>query len=80
MQYPPRYNLTDPQNTPLVNAMAELWQLACRNDLVSRHATKPGSREAIEAIKAAIDFWAERETGHLEYFWDKPQRRRAWGD
>jgi hypothetical protein len=59
--------------------MAKLRHLACRNEVVNPHAKQPGSRAAIDAICSAIDFWAERETGHREYFWGRPPRRGGRG-
>jgi hypothetical protein len=35
-------------------------------------ARVPGSLMLVEAIKSAIDDWAEREMGHREYFWGGP--------
>ena len=37
------------------------------------HAKVPGS--LIEAIKKAIDDYAECEMGHREYFWGRPHKR-----
>ena len=36
------------------------------------HAKVPGSLMLIEAIKSAIDDYAECEMGHREYFWGRP--------
>jgi hypothetical protein len=36
------------------------------------HAKVPGSLMLIEAIKKAIDDYAECEMGHREYFWGRP--------
>jgi hypothetical protein len=38
------------------------------------HAKAPGSLVLIEAIKSAIDDYAERETGSREYFWGRPHK------
>jgi hypothetical protein len=32
----------------------------------------PGSAIMIQGIMSAIDDYAERETGHREYFWTRP--------
>jgi hypothetical protein len=46
--------------------------------------TVPGSDVMIHGIMSAIDDFAERETGHSEYFWDGPtaaaaaRRARSW--
>jgi len=34
----------------------------------------PGSSIMIDGIKSAIDDYAERETGHREYFWARPHK------
>ena len=74
MKYSAWYDWNDPANTPLVNAMATLRHACTRNAQTVPHTKKPGSREAIDAIRSAIDDWAERETGHREYFWGKPHK------
>ena len=33
---------------------------------------QPGSYALLQAIKEAIDDYAEREMGHREYFWGRP--------
>jgi len=74
MKYAPWYDWNEPTNTPLMDAMATLRHVACQNELLNMHARQPGSLQAIEAIKSAIDFWAERETGNREFFWRGPPR------
>jgi hypothetical protein len=34
----------------------------------------PGSAALIEAIKTAIDDYAERETGNRDFFWNRPHK------
>ena len=72
MDYGRYYDWNDPRNSELMDAMAQLRHVATRSEFLKLHAHQPGSLQAIEAIKSAIDFWAERETGHKEYFWGKP--------
>jgi hypothetical protein len=35
------------------------------------YAKVPGSLFLVEAIKSAIDDWAEREMGARDFFWDR---------
>jgi hypothetical protein len=68
-KYAPWYDHSDTSNTRLMDAMADLRRMCCRAEHTNPHTTKPGSFAAIEAIKLAIDEWAERETGNREFFW-----------
>lgn len=70
-RYPPWYNeKIDPSR--LLAAMDELRHLCTNANEVMPHARRPGSLMHIDAIKKAIDDWAESETGHREFFWGKP--------
>ena len=71
-KYPAWYDWNDPANTELVDSMARLRHLTCRNEVLNLHARKTGSQEALQAINSAIDFWAKCETGNGEFFYTKP--------
>jgi hypothetical protein len=64
----------DPRNekSRLLAALAETRHLCTRAEEVLPCARVPGSLLLIEAIKSAIDDYAEREMGHREYFWGRP--------
>ena len=64
----------DPETTlaPRLNAMAELRNCCCKAQFTVPFMKKPGSFQAIEAVKRAIDDFAENEMGHREFFWHKP--------
>jgi hypothetical protein len=61
-KYASWYDHSDISNSRLVDAMAELRRMCCRAEHTNPHTRLSGSFAAIEAIKAAIDEWAERET------------------
>lgn len=69
LKYPSWYDHRNPSNSRLVDAMAELRRMCCTAEHTNPHTRKPGSFAAIEAIKAVIDDWSERETGNREFFW-----------
>jgi hypothetical protein len=71
-KYPAWYDWNDPENSDLVNAMAVLRHATSQSEGINSHTRKPGSREALQAINSAIDFWAKCETGNGEFFWRKP--------
>jgi hypothetical protein len=66
----------DPQTetSPFLTALAEARLECNRAEHVMPHAKVPGSLILIEAIKSAIDDYAEREMGHREYFWERPHK------
>jgi hypothetical protein len=74
MKYASNYDWNDPENSPLVDAMATLRHACTRSAETAPHTKRPGSFAAIEAIRSAIDDWAERETGNREFFWGKPHK------
>jgi hypothetical protein len=43
-------------------------------EAVLPHMRVPGSCALIEAIKTAIDDYAEREIGNREFFWSRPHK------
>jgi hypothetical protein len=61
---------TDPSR--FMAALKEVRHLCTRAEHV--RMTKPGSHVLVQAIMAAIDDYAERETGNREYFWNKPHK------
>jgi hypothetical protein len=56
----------------LLAAMSELRHLCTRAEHTVPLTRQSGSRVLIKAIMSAIDDYAECETGHREFFWDKP--------
>jgi hypothetical protein len=48
--------------------------LCTRAEAILPHTRVRGSVFLVEAIKSAIDDYAEREMGNREYFWDRPRR------
>jgi hypothetical protein len=70
-QYEPWY---DPQTeeSRLLAALDQTRHLCCSAQETVPHTTKPGSFMALQAIKDAIDNYAERQMEHREYFWGRP--------
>jgi hypothetical protein len=66
------YDWNDPENSKLLDALANLRHLGVKNEERNPLTTRPGSGEALDAIMSCIDFWAERETGNRGFFWGKP--------
>jgi hypothetical protein len=52
--------------------LAEVRRMCTRAELALPVMTVPGSDVMIHGIMSAIDDFAERETGHREYFWGRP--------
>jgi hypothetical protein len=70
---PKRPSWYDPetQTSPLLTAMAELRRACNRAEWTLPHTKAPGSLMLIEAIKAAIDDWAECEMGARDFFYGR---------
>ena len=68
-----RLSWYDPETetSPLRTAMAELRLECNRAEHVMPHAKAPGSLMLIEAIKSAIDDWAEHEKGARDFFYGR---------
>lgn len=66
----------DPDTNPSqwLAALYRVRHLCTRAAVVMPHAKVPGSLILIDAIMSAIDDYAERETGHREYFWGRPHK------
>jgi hypothetical protein len=60
------------ETSSFLTALAEARLKCNRAEHVLPHAKVPGSLTLIDAIKAAIDDYAEREMGTREFFWGKP--------
>jgi hypothetical protein len=72
---PPRYEpWYDPakDNSPLMAALDRVRHMCTRAELALPVTTVPGSDIMLHGIMLAIDDFAERETGHREYFWGRP--------
>ena len=74
---PPWYFDPETQPSPLLNAMAELRLCCTRAQFTTPFMKERGSFMCIEAIKKAIDDFAENEMGHREFFWNKPHSTGA---
>jgi hypothetical protein len=68
---PPRPSWYDPETetSPFLTALAEARLECNRAEHVLPYARQPGSLTLIEAIKSAIDDWAEREMGARDFFY-----------
>jgi hypothetical protein len=66
----------DPETNPsqFLDALWRVRHLCTRAEAVLPHMRAPGSYVLIEAIKTAIDDYAERETGNREFFWNRPHK------
>jgi hypothetical protein len=70
-QYDPWY---DPgtEKSLFLAALAHTRHLCTRAEMTVPYMKMPGSSIVVQAIISAIDDYAERETGHREYFWVRP--------
>jgi hypothetical protein len=59
------------ETSPFLTALAEARIECNRAEHVMPYAKAPGSLLLVEAIKSAIDDWAEREMGTRDFFWDR---------
>jgi hypothetical protein len=64
----------DTEKSRLLAALDQTRRLCTRADEVMPCAKQPGSLLLIDAIKSAIDDYAELETGHRDYFWGRPHK------
>ena len=53
-------------------ALDETRRLCCNSEELVACARQRGSYALLEAIKEAIDNYAECEMGHRQYFWGRP--------
>jgi hypothetical protein len=58
----------------LLAALWEVRRLCTSAEQTHRITRKPGSYVRVEAIKKAIDDYAECEFGNREYFWNRPHK------
>jgi hypothetical protein len=56
----------------LLAALEQVWRLCNNSEEVMLCARTPQGYAALEAIKEAINDYAEVEMGHREYFWGRP--------
>lgn len=47
-------------------------RVSCQAEYTVPYTKHPGAFAALEAIKAAIDHWAECEMGHQDFFLSRP--------
>ena len=76
MSMPDQSPWYDPDTAPSqwLAALYRVRRVCTRVEAVLPHARVPGSLVLIDAIKSAIDDYAEREMGHREYFWGRPHK------
>jgi hypothetical protein len=60
------------EKSRLLAALSEKRRLCCSAEQTVPRTLRPGSFMLIEAIKEAIDNYAECEMGHRGYFWGRP--------
>ena len=70
-KYEPWYD-PETEKSRLLKALDEARRLCCSAQETVPHTTMPGSFMALQAIKDAIDDYAERQMGHREFFWGRP--------
>jgi hypothetical protein len=73
----PRYALYyDPETdkSPFLDALWRVRHLCTRASATVPYICAPGSHAKVEAIRNAIDNYAECEMGSREFFWDKPHK------
>jgi hypothetical protein len=59
------------EKSRLLAALEQTWRFCCMAEETLPFTRAPGSYAAMEAIKQAIDDWAECEMGHQGYFWGR---------
>lgn len=70
-KYEPWFN-PETEKSRLMAALSEARRLCCSAEQTVPHTTVPGSFMALQAIKGAIDNYADLQMGHREYFWGRP--------
>ncbi len=60
------------EQSRLLAALDDVRRLCCNSEEALACARRPSSLLLLEAIKSAIDDYAECEMGYREYFWGKP--------
>jgi hypothetical protein len=60
------------ETSRLLAALDETRHFCCNSAELLACAKKQGCYALLQAIKEAIDDYAEREMGHREYFWGRP--------
>src|ERR1700743_625294 len=70
-RYEPWYD-PETEKSRLLKALDEVRRLCCSAQETIPHTTMPGSFMALQAIKDAVDSYAECQMGHREYFWGRP--------
>jgi hypothetical protein len=72
-KYSPYYD-PDTDKSPFLDSLWRVRHLCTRAEATLPHMKAPGSFAKIETIRNAIDDYAECETGHREFFWNKPHK------
>ena len=60
------------EKSRLLAALEQVWHLSNNSEEVMPCARTPQGYAALQAIKEAINDYAELEMGHREYFWGRP--------
>jgi hypothetical protein len=68
---PPWYD-PETEKSRLLAALDEVRHLCCSAEQTVPYMRRPGSFMRLEAIKKAIDDYAECEMGHRDFFWGRP--------
>jgi hypothetical protein len=71
-RYAPWYD-PETEKSRLLAALSETRRLCCSAEQTVPLTLRPGSFMLIQAIREAIDNYAECEMGHRQYFWGRPQ-------
>jgi hypothetical protein len=62
------------EESRLLAALEQTRHLCCNSEELMACARRKGSYVLLEAIKEAIDDYAEYEMGNRGYFWGRPHR------
>jgi hypothetical protein len=69
-RYEPWYDPAK-DDSPLMAALDGVRRMCTRAELALPVTTVPGSDIMLHGVMSAINDFAERETGHREYFWGR---------
>lgn len=60
------------EKSRLLVALEPTRRFCCMSEEIMPYVKQPGGYELLQAIKDAIDDYAECEMGHREFFWGRP--------
>jgi hypothetical protein len=63
----------DPEfhTSPFLTALAEMRRICCQAEFTVPYTRSPGGFASVEALKDAIDAWAEHEMGARDFFYGR---------